>query len=87
MRDYKNVFSGGEYRDVKATVAEPHKVVEIDYTNWRGERGLRRIVPCRLIFENNEWHTETQWMIEAIDLDRCEPRVFALSNIHSWKPT
>ena len=38
-------------------------IVEIDYTNWRGERKLRKIEPLALILGSNEWHPETQWLI------------------------
>lgn len=62
------------------------KEVEIDYTNWRGERSMRRIKPLGLLFENNEWHTETQWLLEALDVDKRVVRTFALAQIHSWKP-
>jgi predicted DNA-binding transcriptional regulator YafY len=62
------------------------QVVEIDYTNWRGERSKRRIVPMGVSWENNEWHPETQWMLEALDVDKRERRTFALANIHSWTP-
>lgn len=61
-------------------------VVSIDYTNWRGERSERRIRPLRLLFENSEWHHETQWVLEAFDLEKRAKRSFAIANIHSWKP-
>lgn len=62
------------------------QVVEIDYTNWRGERSKRRIVPFRVVWENNEWHPETQWLLEALDVDKQEHRTFALANVHSLTP-
>lgn len=64
----------------------PRQEVTIDYTNWRGERGLRRIHPMRIAFENNKWHPETQWLLEAIDLSKGELRTFAIANIHVWTP-
>lgn len=65
-------------------MADPAREVMIDYTNWRGERSLRRIRPLQIDFENNEWHPETQWLLLAIDVDKGEPRAFALKNIHKW---
>jgi predicted DNA-binding transcriptional regulator YafY len=63
------------------------QVVEIDYTNWRGERLIRCIVPTGVVaFENNEWHLEPQWLLEAIDIEKDEIRMFAMRSIHSWKP-
>lgn len=66
-------------------MADPRQITLIDYTNWRGERAMRRIRPLRLVFENNEWHPETQWLLEAVDLDTMSSRTFAMANIHSWK--
>ena len=63
---------------------EAQKVI-IDYTNHRGVRSVRGIRPLRITFENNEWHPETQWLIEAVDLGRDEIRTFAIKDIHSWK--
>jgi predicted DNA-binding transcriptional regulator YafY len=62
--------------------------VVIDYTNWRGERSIRRIQPVKVSFEENPWHRPAQWLLEAIDLDdkHLSHKTFALSNIHSWKP-
>lgn len=65
-------------------MSDPRKEIIIDYTNWRGERSLRRILPMGIEFQNNEWHPEMQWMIEAIDLDKNEFRCFALVGIHCW---
>lgn len=62
------------------------ETVEIDYTNWRGERALRKIVPLSVRFENTEWHPDTQWLLEAVDLERGAVRTFAMRDIHSWKP-
>lgn len=65
---------------------DPEEVI-IDYTNWRGEREFRRIRPLCIVFENNEWHPDTQWLLKAIDVERDVERTFALANIHSWRPT
>lgn len=61
------------------------RAVWIDYTNFRGKRSVRRIKPLTISFEKNEWHPETQWLLEAVDLERGEMRTFALKNIHAWK--
>ncbi len=67
---------------------DPAKEVVIAYTNWRGERGLRRIVPVPggISFGSNEWHTEPQWLMEAIDVEKGAVRTFAIKDIHSWTP-
>lgn len=65
--------------DLKRTVA-------ILYTNYKGETGLRRIVPCDLRFAATEWHPEEQWLLDAFDLDKNAVRSFAIRDILEWNP-
>lgn len=60
-------------------------VVSIDYTNWRGERSVRRVIPISIKFGSNEWHKDAQWMMLAHDVDKDADRWFAMTGIHSWK--
>lgn len=60
-------------------------IVKIDYTNWRGERAWRHIIPVSWSFTSNEWHPDTQWLVEATDIEKGEIRTFALANIHAWE--
>ena len=57
--------------------------VLIDYTNWRGERAVREVVPISMKFGANEWHPQEQWMMLAHDIAKDESRWFAMSGIHS----
>jgi predicted DNA-binding transcriptional regulator YafY len=59
--------------------------VEIDYTNYKGERSRRLIRPKRLWFGCNAWHKEPQWLLDAFDFTKDEWRTFAMNNIHEWK--
>lgn len=58
--------------------------VEIDYTNYRGERAVRRIQPFALVYEETEWHGWS-WIVKAYDLDKKAMRSFALDKMHYWK--
>lgn len=58
--------------------------VRIDYTNWRGERGWRNILPLRLYFGEVSWHPGPQWLLQAIDLDKGQERTFAMAQVHEW---
>ncbi len=58
--------------------------VTILYTNYRGETGVRHIVPSRIWFGSAEWHPEPQWILDAVDLDKEALRSFALKDIASW---
>jgi predicted DNA-binding transcriptional regulator YafY len=68
-------------------MSNPKAEATIDYTNWRGERSIRRIRPLHVAFENNEWHPETQWLLYAVDVLKGEERTFAIRNIHAWLPS
>ncbi len=59
--------------------------VRILYTNWKGETGYRTILPIRIFFGGNEWHREEQWLLEAMDVDKGQPRTFAMKDIHEWQ--
>ena len=65
--------------------AIPNAAVTIDYTNYRGERGLRRIIPDQISFGSNEWHPEPQWLMLAYDCEKKAERLFAVRDIHSWQ--
>lgn len=59
-------------------------VVEIDYTNWRGERSVRRVHVFGIVFKSTEWHPEPQYLLWAVDLSKRAERYFAMRDIHSW---
>lgn len=61
--------------------------VEIDYTNWRGERRIRRILPTgEIAFKDTPSHPEVQWLLEAVDPEDNKTKWFAMKDIHSWRP-
>jgi hypothetical protein len=55
--------------------------VEFVYENWEGEIRVRKAVPVRLIYGSNQWHTEDQWMLEAVDVESGANRTFAFKGI------
>lgn len=67
------------------TPADP-RLVRIDYTNYRGERGWRVVVPSFVAFESNEWHPVACWLLHAWDVDKAAMRTFAMDKIHAWVP-
>lgn len=52
----------------------------IAYTNHRGERAVRRIIPWDVWFGTTDWHPEPQWFLRAFDLDKNDKRDFALKD-------
>lgn len=63
------------------TRPDPFRVI-LDYTNWRGERSRRPVEPVALYWGSNEWHPESQMLLEAIDLEKDAVRSFAVRDIH-----
>lgn len=67
---------------------DPLRIVIIDYTNHRGERRERHVIPHPRGFEFTETpdHKPAQWVIRCWDLTKHAQRTFAMKNIHSWRP-
>lgn len=63
------------------------RTVVIDYTNWRGEHGERRVIPQRIWFGSTEWHPEPQWLLDAFDIERGANRSFTMAEIRAWRPS
>lgn len=59
------------------------RMVEIDYTNWRGERSVRRVEPTGFYYGQTEFHPNPQWLLIARDVIKGR-RVFAMKDIHRW---
>lgn len=77
-------------------IPSKEKVVLIDYTNWRGVRRVRRVMPVSIRFGATDWHPTEQWLMTAYDATEGavrdevfkrtpELREFAMKDIHSWK--
>jgi predicted DNA-binding transcriptional regulator YafY len=64
---------------------EEEKEVKILYTNWKGKKAWRTILPIELTFSSNEWHKEKQWIIKAIDKEKNQERTFTCKDIEAWK--
>lgn len=62
----------------------PSRPVLVDYTNYAGQRRMRKILPIDLVFGSNKWHPSPQWLLIAMDMEKQEERTFAMENIHSW---
>lgn len=66
-------------------MSQDPKSVVIDYTNWRGQRAERTIIPDKLVFGHNAFHKDEQWLLLAEDQEKGEMRMFAVAQIHAWK--
>lgn len=83
LRNFSKMF-------VNALGDNAHKELTVEviirYTNHRGETRDRRVAPLFIHFSKSEWHPETQWMLDAHDVEKDAIRSFALSDIQSWTP-
>jgi len=66
-------------------MSERDQEVVIDYTNYRGERRERRIIPHNMFYGRSAWHDGPQWFLTATDPKKGERRDFAMTDIHSWR--
>lgn len=64
----------------------PSNVVRFKYLNYRGEVGMRRVIPQAIRFEETVWHPGVQWILDAYDLDQSAVRSFAMKDISQWTP-
>ncbi|MBI4948247.1 WYL domain-containing protein [Candidatus Berkelbacteria bacterium] len=66
-------------------IYDQSQIVTISYTNYRGEKSDRRIVPLKIWFGSNEYHKDNQWLLDAFDITKDAIRSFAVKDITSWK--
>lgn len=60
------------------------QVLTILYRNYKGVTAVRQIVPYYIRFGTTPHHQEPQALLESFDLDKKEPRTFALKDVLSW---
>lgn len=63
---------------------ERGRLLRIDYTNWRGVRAIRLVAPIRIVFMATQWHPGPQYLLEAVDVEKGETRLFAMRDVHDW---
>ena len=51
------------------------------YTNWRGKRSTRRVIPRSVWYGASEYHSGQQWFMRAYDIEKQSVRDFALDDI------
>ena len=60
------------------------KSVLIDYTNWKGNRRWRRVMPIGISWDVSPYHQDRGFslFLKAIDIDDCVSRDFLIKDIH-----
>lgn len=59
--------------------------IKVKYKNWKGEIGMRNIIPMNIFHGSTEFHKEEQWLLKVWDLDKKDYRTYALKDIQEWK--
>lgn len=62
--------------------------IEFDYTNWKGEQGVRVIRFEKIYFGYNDFHAGEQWFVRGYDAEKKDIRDFAfkdMRNILDWR--
>lgn len=65
-------------------VSLPDEFVNVQYQNYRGEVGWRKVLPTRIWFGTTEWHLEPQWFVDVIDATHGRDRSLAMKDILQW---
>lgn len=73
--EVRNEISGKELDKVKA---------KVEYKNWKGEVGIRNIIPLEIFYGSTEYHKEEQWLLRVWDLDKKDYRTYAVKDISRW---
>lgn len=66
--------------ECKKNYRDEHPLV-FEYKNWKGELGIRKVIPLDIHFSSNEFHQEPQWLMVAFDKDKMDERTFAMNDI------
>lgn len=74
-----------EWRKRRLPGPEDKILVAIDYTNYKGERRKRRVIPLEIEFRETPDHKPAQWILQAYDVEKGARRSFAMKDIHSWE--
>lgn len=55
----------------------------LDYTNYKGDRKKRAVIPLKVRFESNNEYHGVSWILEAYDVNKRRVRSFDIKQIHN----
>lgn len=55
--------------------------LQFEYVNWKGEKGIRTVIPQEIYYGENDFHKGNQWLLQAYDVDKQDIRHFAIKDI------
>lgn len=60
------------------------EILDFQYTNYKEETSIRRVIPLRVWYGSNKWHSNC-WIMDAYDLDKQAIRSFNFDSIVKGK--
>jgi len=55
--------------------------IKVKYKNWKGEVGIRNIIPSRVYYGHTDYHPEDQWLLNVWDVDKYAQRTYVMMDI------
>jgi len=59
----------------------PTTSIKVKYKNWKGEIGIRNIIPKQIHYGSTNYHKENQWLMDVFDVDKDAQRTYAIMDI------
>ena len=61
-----------------------NKAIKVKYKNYRGEIGIRFIIPMEIYWGQTNYHLHDQWLVKVWDIDKNAERIYAFKDIESF---
>jgi len=55
--------------------------IKVKYKNWKGEIGIRTIIPLKVHYGSSDFHLQNQWLMDVWDCDKDAQRTYAMMDI------
>lgn len=60
------------------------RAVKVKYCNYRGEVGIRSIIPMEVYWGQTEYHPHDQWLLKVWDIEKNAERIYAFKDIQEF---
>jgi hypothetical protein len=77
----RNAEGAGKIREASEALNRTTFAYQFKYKNWKGKVSSRTVIPIEVWHGTTKYHTEPQWFLKAMDLDKQAERDFALKDI------
>lgn len=56
------------------------KEIDLEYTNWKGDTRIRKVIPLRVWYGSTKFHGAPQWLLKVRDLEKDAERDFSMAD-------